>query len=85
MNFYDSDKRFIGDKMPFENITAEHHAAFLSSLKAGQYNLLLGAGVSMDSSNARGNLPSGSALSLTLSHFITLHYMSFAIDIHLIT
>ena len=47
--------------MAFDNITQEQCAAFLSSLKSGQYNLLLGAGVSMDASNARGDLPSGDA------------------------
>ncbi|WP_454648412.1 P-loop NTPase [Bradyrhizobium liaoningense] len=45
--------------MAFENISEEQHASFVSSLRAGQYNLLLGAGASMDSSNSRGNLPSG--------------------------
>lgn len=48
--------------MAFENITPEQHTAYLASLTSGQYNLLLGAGVSMDSSNARGKLPGGSVL-----------------------
>ena len=39
--------------MPFESISEEQREAFISSLKAGQYNLLLGAGASMDSSNAK--------------------------------
>lgn len=47
--------------MPFDNITQDQHAAFLSSLKFGQYNLLTGAGVSSDSTNALGNLPGGNA------------------------
>ncbi len=45
--------------MPFENITTEQHAAFVSSLKSGQYNLLLGAGASVDSYNKIGQLPTG--------------------------
>jgi hypothetical protein len=46
--------------MPFENITSEQHDAFVSSLKWGEYNLLLGSGVSIDSSNKKGSLPTGS-------------------------
>jgi hypothetical protein len=45
--------------MPFEAISDEQHAAFISSLKSGQYNLLLGSGASMDSSNGKETLPSG--------------------------
>jgi hypothetical protein len=45
--------------MPFEAISDEQRAAFISSLKSGQYNLLLGSGASMDSFNVRGTLPSG--------------------------
>jgi SIR2-like domain len=45
--------------MPFEAISDEQHAAFVSSLKSGQYNLLLGSGASMDSSNGKETLPSG--------------------------
>lgn len=48
--------------MPFKDITGKQEAAFLSSLRAGQYNLLLGAGFSMDSTNAKGKLPSGNQL-----------------------
>lgn len=48
--------------MSFKNISTEQHAAFVSSLKAGQYNLLLGAGVSLDSYNVAGKLPSGGML-----------------------
>lgn len=48
--------------MPFKNITGKQEAALISALRAGQYNLLLGAGFSMDSSNARGPLPSGNQL-----------------------
>lgn len=40
----------------FDDATVE---AIASSLRAGQYNLLLGAGVSLDSSNTKGDLPSG--------------------------
>jgi hypothetical protein len=36
--------------------------SFKSSLRAGQYNLLLGAGVSLDSQNSIGFIPSGSKL-----------------------
>lgn len=48
--------------MPFKEITGKQEAAFISSLRAGQYNLLLGAGFSMDSTNAKGRLPSGNEL-----------------------
>ncbi|MCW1840203.1 SIR2 family protein [Prosthecomicrobium hirschii] len=48
--------------MPFKSITGKQEAALISALRAGQYNLLLGAGFSMDSSNAKGQLPSGSEL-----------------------
>jgi hypothetical protein len=48
--------------MPFKAITGKQEAAFVSSLRAGQYNLLLGAGFSMDSKNAKGPLPSGEEL-----------------------
>jgi hypothetical protein len=45
--------------MGFKNISITQHASFLSSLRAGQYNLLLGAGASMDSQNSFGKYPSG--------------------------
>ncbi|MBD9506775.1 SIR2 family protein [Ensifer sp. ENS10] len=48
--------------MSFVKISNEQHDAFVSSLKAGQYNLLLGAGVSLDSENSIGKLPSGTTL-----------------------
>jgi hypothetical protein len=48
--------------MPFKNITGKQEAAIKSALRAGQYNLLLGAGFSMDSSNRMGLLPSGNQL-----------------------
>ncbi len=53
----------VGDgiKMAFKNITAQQKAAFLSALRSGQYNLLLGAGASMDSTNDFGLFPSGNA------------------------
>lgn len=49
--------------MAFRNLTGKHEAAFLAALRAGQYNLLLGAGFSMDSTNGRGGIPSGKDLS----------------------
>ena len=48
--------------MAFKSITPDQHAAFLSALRAGHYNLLLGAGSSMDSRNSAGDLPSGNTL-----------------------
>lgn len=48
--------------MTFKNATQEQINAFLSTLKSGQYNLLLGAGSSMDTTNAYGELPSGEAI-----------------------
>lgn len=48
--------------MPFKKITGKQEAALISALRAGQYNLLLGAGFSMDSHNAKGQLPSGQQL-----------------------
>jgi hypothetical protein len=53
--------------MPFEKITGKQEAAIKSALRAGQYNLLLGAGFSMDSHNQHGYLPSGEALAAALS------------------
>lgn len=53
--------------MPFKDITGKQEAAIKSALRAGQYNLLLGAGFSMDSTNKHGNLPSGEALAAELS------------------
>ena len=47
--------------MPFKKISDEQHQSFLSALRAGQYNLLLGAGASMDSKDQQNKkLPSGS-------------------------
>jgi hypothetical protein len=48
--------------MPFESVSEEQRDAFISSLRVGQYNLLTGAGASMDSSNGKGLLPSGTSL-----------------------
>jgi hypothetical protein len=48
--------------MPFKSITNEQEASFRLALAAGQYNLLLGAGSSMDSHNVYGPRPSGEAL-----------------------
>ncbi|MCQ0987560.1 P-loop NTPase [Jiella marina] len=53
--------------MPFTKITGKQEAAIKSALRAGQYNLLLGAGFSMDSTNEHGKLPSGEALAAELS------------------
>jgi hypothetical protein len=47
--------------MSFKNITELQRTTFLSALRAGQYNLLLGAGSSMDSENPFGKFPSGTA------------------------
>ena len=47
--------------MAFKKITQVQQASFVSGLRAGQYNLLLGAGSSMDSENRLGRLPSGTA------------------------
>lgn len=44
--------------MAFDQATID---AIASSLKAGHYNLLLGAGASLDSENPRGRLPSGNS------------------------
>jgi hypothetical protein len=53
--------------MPFKDITGKQEASIKSALRAGQYNLLLGAGFSMDSTNKHGNLPSGETLAAELS------------------
>lgn len=52
--------------MSFKSITESEHAAFVSALAAGQYNVLLGAGFSMDSHNDRGKMPSGDQLKAEL-------------------
>lgn len=46
----------------FQNITDTQLDAFQSSLRAGQYNLLLGSGISLDSYNVRGRLPDADQL-----------------------
>ena len=46
----------------FEELTDQQHNAFKSSLRHGQYSLLLGSGISLDTTNARGVLPSAEAL-----------------------
>ena len=53
--------------MPFDNITTTQQSAFVSSLLTGQYNLLLGSGVSLDSYNSEGTLPSAGELRLALT------------------
>lgn len=53
--------------MAFEDITDTQRSAFVSSLLVGQYNLLLGSGVSLDSQNAQGHLPSAGQLRLALT------------------
>lgn len=45
----------------FKDITPEQSEAFLTGLKSGRYNLLLGAGVSHDSINHLGRIPLGEA------------------------
>ncbi|HTW51935.1 MAG TPA: SIR2 family protein [Stellaceae bacterium] len=52
--------------MPFKDISPLQHDAFVSSLRAGHYNLLLGAGASVDASNNFGLLPAGAAFKDTL-------------------
>lgn len=44
-------------------------ASITSSIRAGQYNLLLGAGVSLDSKNPKGFLPSAEQFRLDLCQF----------------
>jgi hypothetical protein len=48
--------------LPFKSITTGQREGFLAALAAGQYNLLLGAGSSVDSTNAFGKMPSGEQL-----------------------
>src|SRR5580693_501323 len=47
--------------MSFKSISPAQQERFLFALRSGQYNLLLGAGSSMDSTNSHGKLPSGEA------------------------
>jgi len=55
--------------MPFKSITKAQHEAFLLSVRSGQYNLLLGAGTSLDTSNPIGPIPSGTELRHNLCDF----------------
>ncbi|MBR0650729.1 hypothetical protein GXW78_13715 [Roseomonas terrae] len=42
------------------DLSSEHKEALIGSVRAGEYNLFLGAGVSLDSHNSRNeNLPTG--------------------------
>ena len=53
--------------MAFETITETQRSAFVSSLLTGQYNLLLGSGISLDSHNSDGYLPSAGDLRRALT------------------
>ncbi len=53
--------------MAFENISAIQRSAFVSSLLTGQYNLLLGSGISLDSHTSDGYLPSAGDLRRALT------------------
>ena len=59
--------------MKFDNHTFDMLAA---SLKAGQYNLLLGSGISRDSRNRKGFLPSGETLRQELCQLKGAHKSS---------
>ena len=48
--------------MPFKEISSQQTDTLLSALRSGNYNLLLGAGSSMDATNKLGQLPSGTQL-----------------------
>ena len=61
-------------EMPgFDSITDQQLDAFKVSLRTGQYNLLLGSGVSLDSHNARGALPCTETLRRDLCTFKNAH------------
>lgn len=50
-------------KMTFANLTEAETSSLVASIKAGEYNAFLGAGVSLDAANAAGAfLPSGEVL-----------------------
>ena len=52
--------------MPFANISEDQRFFFKRALTAGHYTLLLGSGISTDSSNAKGPLPTADQLRLAL-------------------
>ena len=45
--------------MPFASISEDQDFFFKRALTAGHYTLFLGSGISTDSTNAKGPLPSG--------------------------
>ena len=51
-----------GGQGALAKLSAVKLAALKDSVRAGEYNLLLGAGISLDASNAMGPLPSGTIL-----------------------
>ena len=53
--------------MPFASISDDQHYFFRRALTAGHYTLLLGSGISTDSTNAKGHLPTANQLRLALS------------------
>ena len=52
--------------MPFVSITDNQYSSFVRSLTSGHYTLLLGSGISTDSSNSNGQLPSADQLRVDL-------------------
>ena len=52
--------------MPFSNISDDQRFFFKRALTAGHYTLLLGSGISTDSTNAKGPLPTADQLRLAL-------------------
>lgn len=52
--------------MPFESISENQRSSFLRALTTGHYTLLLGSGISTDSRNARGLLPTANQLRVDL-------------------
>lgn len=55
--------------MTLFDISSDHASSFKRSLISGQYTLLLGSGISTDSTNSRGQLPSAEELRLALCNF----------------
>ena len=55
--------------MPFVNISEGQQSAFNRALVSGHYTLLLGSGVSTDSTNVKGPLPSAEKLGRTLCEY----------------
>lgn len=52
----------IGGTGGLAKLPGEKLAALKASVRAGEYNLFVGAGISLDASNAKGPLPSGGTL-----------------------